>query len=211
MKIDCFTGGYFQTNGYLLAQGDQCWLVDAPEGIADWVEARGLKPGLLLLTHLHYDHIIDAAAVKESFGCPVWSHSRPDADLTLETVLKEAIGWPFDVAPFEVDRTLAGESGIEHAGLAFDLYHVPGHSPDSLCYAPRTEDPAEAPLVLFGGDVLFQGGIGRTDFPHGNHAQLLDGIRKKLYPLPGDTVVYPGHGPATTIGRERIENPFVRA
>lgn len=207
MNIDCFTGGYFQTNGYLLTIGETNWLIDAPEGVADWLESRGVTPTALLLTHLHYDHVIDAAAVKERFGCPIWSHSQPNADLTLETVLKESIGWPFDVAEFSVDHLLADEIEFESEGVAFDLYHVPGHSPDSLCYAPRgQEKPA-----LFGGDVLFQGGIGRTDFPHGSHQLLLDGIREKLYPLPGETAVYPGHGPATTIGRERIENPFVRA
>lgn len=210
MNIDVFTGGYFQTNGYLFAHDHGTCLIDAPEGIADWLAARGVVPDLLLLTHLHYDHIIDAAAVKTRFGCPIWAHSTPNPDLTLETVLKETIGWPYEVAPFEVDRELAGISEMENDGMAFDLHHVPGHSPDSLCYAPRWEEKNGSPQI-FGGDVLFQGSIGRTDFPHGNHALLLDGIRTKLYPLPGETIVHPGHGPPTTIGRERIENPYVRA
>ncbi|MCB1231346.1 MAG: MBL fold metallo-hydrolase [Verrucomicrobiae bacterium] len=213
MKIDTFTGGYFQTNGYLLTHNGAAWLIDAPDGIADWLATREIVPEALLLTHLHYDHIIDAAVVKERFDCPIWSHSQPDPDLTLETVLKESIGWPFNVTPFESDHLMAGKTEVEIGGLNFDLYHVPGHSPDSLCFAPRisSSEAADGPPVLFGGDVLFQGSIGRTDFPHGNHDQLLEGILSKLYPLPGETVVYPGHGPATTVGVERIQNPYVRA
>lgn len=208
MKTDVFTGGFFQTNGYLLIHPGGRLLVDAPEGIADWLESLGVRPDILLLTHLHYDHVIDAAAVRERFGCPVWAHSPVDSDLTLETVLKESIGWPFVLAPFEIDRTLAGEAEIEAAGARISLIHVPGHSPDSLCY--RMDFPVEAAPRLFGGDVLFRGGIGRTDFPHGDHNLLLQGIREKLYPLPGETRVFPGHGPETTIGREKTSNPFVR-
>jgi hydroxyacylglutathione hydrolase len=212
MKIDVYTGGYFQTNGYLIVHPDGRLVIDAPEGIADWLEDQGLVPDALLLTHLHYDHVIDAGAVQARFGCPVWAHSPADPDLTLETVLKETIGWPFELAPFTVDRTLAGESEVEIAGLKIRLDHVPGHSPDSLCYRPRPAATlAELPTpLLFGGDVLFRDSIGRTDFPHGDHDLLLGGIREKLYRLPENTRVFPGHGPETTIGREKASNPFVR-
>lgn len=212
MKIDVHTGGYFQTNGYLITHPGGRLLIDAPEGVADWLESLGLAPDGLLLTHLHYDHVIDAAAVRERFGCPIWAHSPPDADLTLETLLKETIGWPFELDPFSVDRVLAGEREIHLAGLIIPLDHVPGHSPDSLCYRPRPADSAdELPVpLLFGGDVLFRGGIGRTDFPHGNHGLLLEGIREKLFRLPDSTRVFPGHGPETTIGRERASNLFLQ-
>jgi hydroxyacylglutathione hydrolase len=212
MKIDVYTGGYFQTNGYLILHPDGRLVIDAPEGIAEWLADQGIVPDAVLLTHLHYDHVIDAAALRERFGCPIWSHSPPDADLTLETVLKETIGWPFDLAPFSVDRTLAGETEVEIAGFRIRLDHVPGHSPDSLCYRPRPASAdQELPVpLLFGGDVLFRGGIGRTDFPHGSHGLLLEGIREKLYTLPDQTRVFPGHGPETTIGREKASNPFVR-
>ncbi len=209
MTIDVFTGGYFQTNGYLLEHPGGRLLIDAPEGIAEWLASRDRRPDALLLTHLHYDHVIDAAAVRERFGCPILAYAAPDADLTLETVLKEAIGWPFELAPFALDRPLAGEDEIEITGLTIGLLHVPGHSPDSLCFGPRMDDATDP--VLFGGDVLFNGGIGRTDFPHGDHGQLLRGIREKLYPLPDETTVYPGHGPATTVGEEKRTNPFVQA
>ena len=207
MEIDVFTGGYFQTNGYLMSHSGGRLLIDAPEGIAAWLAEKDTPPDALLLTHLHYDHVIDAAAVQERFGCPIWAHSEPDADLTLETVLKEAIGWPFELSPFAIDRTLAEETEVEIAGLKITLLHVPGHSPDSLCFAP--EAPEKSTPILFGGDVLFRGGIGRTDFPHGSHPQLLSGIREKVFTLPEETIVYPGHGPETTVGTEKRTNPYV--
>ena len=212
MKIDVYTGGYFQTNGYLVVHPGGRLVIDAPEGMADWLKQQGIVPDLLLLTHLHYDHVIDVAAFQTEFGCPVWSFAEPDEDLTLETLLTDVIGWNFDVPPFTVDRTLQDETEVEAAGFEIRLDHVPGHSPDSLCY--RLEPASGAPLatpVLFGGDVLFRDGIGRTDFPHGNHQLLIDGIREKLYRLPDETRVFPGHGPDTIIGREKRSNPFVRA
>lgn len=210
MKIHVYTGGYFQTNGYLIVHPGGRLAIDAPEGFSVWLNREGLAPDGVLLTHLHYDHVIDAAEMTRRFGCPVWAHSVPDADLTLETLLAETIGWPFDLAPFTVDRALAGETEVELAGLSIQIDHVPGHSPDSLCFRPRPAgQPEPRPALLFGGDVLFNGSIGRTDFPHGDGDLLIEGIRSKLFLLPDDTRVFPGHGPETTIGREKVSNPFV--
>jgi len=206
MKIESYTGGYFQTNGYWLSTEQGELLIDAPEGVADWLVHQGGKPAALLLTHLHYDHVVDAAAIRERFGCKIYAHSSPDADLTLETVLKETIGWPFDLQPFVIDELLAGlekVAPLDDAGPCFELRHVPGHSPDSLCYLLPEEG------LLFGGDVLFAGGLGRTDFPHGDGPLLLQGIDEKLLNLADATRVLPGHGPETTIGTERVSNPFL--
>ena len=212
MTIEVFTGGAFQTNGYLVQVGDTRILVDAPEGASDWLAGKDTPPDALLFTHLHYDHVVDAAAVQSRFGCPLWSHSNPDPDLTLETLLQQMPGPDFTIEPFTIDRLLAGEEKIEIGSLAFDLHWVPGHSPDSLCFRAEIGDDDESlASVVFGGDVLFRDSIGRTDFPHGDHQQLLTGIRDQLYPLPGETVVYPGHGPSTTIEHERNSNPYVRA
>lgn len=210
--IDAFTGGQFQTNGYLMSlPGGGRILIDAPEGIANWLASREYGIDLLLLTHLHYDHVVDTAALKRTHDCPVWAHSKPDPDLTLESALEKMIGSPMNLEPFEVDRLLAGESAIEIADSAGSLgfLHVPGHSPDSLCFGPFDHAELESPPVLFGGDVLFRGGIGRTDFPHGDHELLLSGIREKVFALPDETVVLPGHGPATTVGIEKRSNPFL--
>ncbi len=211
MDIECYTGGYFQTNGYRLKTPAGTVLIDAPEGVADWLAERGESVDALLLTHLHYDHVVDVAVVKQRFGCEVWAHSQPDADLTLETVLKENIGWPFQLAEFAVDHLLAGESRalpMAEGGPQFELLHVPGHSPDSLCFLIDSGE-IEVAVVVFGGDVLFAGGIGRTDCPHGDGPLLLQGIEEKLLPMADSTRVLPGHGPETTIGNERVGNPFL--
>ncbi len=206
MTIESYTGGYFQTNGYWLSTDHGELLIDAPQGVADWLTAQGANPTALLLTHLHYDHVVDAAAVQQRFDCEIYAHSRPDADLTLETVLKETIGWPFDLPPFTIGQLLAGTGNVEPLGAAgpnFEIHHVPGHSPDSLCYLLPGDE------LLFGGDVLFAGGIGRTDFPHGDGPLLLQGIEEKLLKLDDATRVLPGHGPQTTIGTERVSNPYL--
>ncbi len=201
--ISTFTGGIAQTNGYLFTLPGGTLLVDAPEGIADWLRRRGLKVDTLLLTHQHFDHVQDAAAVKELQGCQVHAWSPLSKDLTLELLYGAVTGSSFSVPGFVVDEVLAGQSEITVCGTRLELFHVPGHSPDSLCfYLPDQK-------ILFGGDVLFLDGVGRTDFPGGSFEQLESGIENKLWPLPDDTKVFPGHGPATTIGRERLHNPFV--
>lgn len=209
--IDVFTGGAFQTNGYLvtLADGGRI-LIDAPEGVADYLRSREYGIELLLLTHLHHDHVVDVAELKRDHDCPVWAHSNPDDDLTLKSVLA-ASGLQMDLESFEVDRLLAGESEIEigSAGVKLGVLHVPGHSPDSLCFGPLDLEGLAGTPVLFGGDVLFCGSIGRTDFPHGDHEQLITGIQEKVFTLPDETQVLPGHGPATSVGREKATNPFV--
>ena len=214
MDIESYTGGFFQTNGYRLATPAGTILVDAPEGIADWLAGRGESVDALLLTHLHIDHVVDVAAIKERFSCPVWAHSQPDSDLTLETFLKESIGWPFHLNEFAVDHLLADQAGVSPLGVegpVFELLHVPGHSPDSLCFVVEENvDGAESAHLVFDGDVLMAGGLGRSDFPHGDGALLLQGIEEKLLPMDDATRVLPGHGPETTIGAERVSNPFLR-
>lgn len=203
-NISIYCGGLFQTNGYLVERGERVWLFDAPEGVADWVESRGLVLDGLLLTHQHHDHVIGAGAVREKFDCPVWAHSEPSEDLTMAKRLEQMMGIPCELDPYTIDHLLAGESSLSLEGLDLRLHHVPGHSPDSVCFEIEGAD------ILIGGDVLFRGGIGRTDFPHGDHELLLSGIREKLWPLPDDTRVLPGHGPTTTIGIEKATNPFLR-
>jgi glyoxylase-like metal-dependent hydrolase (beta-lactamase superfamily II) len=113
------------------------------------------------------------------------------------------MGIPCQIDPYTVDHRFEGLDSIDLGGLALDLFHVPGHSPDSVCFRLRG-----APLLV-GGDVLFAGSIGRTDFPNGDLDLLLAGIREKLWPLPDETQVLPGHGPTTTIGREKATNPYL--
>lgn len=203
LQIHAYCGGLFQTNGYLVEAGAKSWVFDAPEGIADWLEEKGARPEALLLTHQHHDHVLDVARLRERFGCPVHAHSEPAEELILSRRLEQMLGMPCPIDAYAVDHRFDGLGSIDLGGLVLDLLHVPGHSPDSVCFKLR-----DAP-VLIGGDVLFAGSIGRTDFPNGDHDLLLSGIRTKLWTLPDETEVLPGHGPTTTIGREKATNPFL--
>ena len=204
-----FTGGFASTNGYLLAlpSGDAI-LIDAPEGVASWPELQKVKLHGLLITHAHFDHVTGAAAVARRFKCPIHAFAQPDPSLTL-VALAAFTGMTADVPDFEVSELLTDSMQLTFPGFDFRVLHVPGHSPDSLCFA--LDDPdARGRKLVFSGDVLFRNSIGRTDFPHGNHPLLLQGIQEKLYQLPEETLVYPGHGPATSIGEEKLTNPFVQ-
>jgi hydroxyacylglutathione hydrolase len=202
-EISMFTGGIAQTNGYVLKLPGGTLLVDAPEGVAAWLKRRGVKVDVLLLTHQHFDHVLGAAEVVTDHGCRVFAWAPLSKNLTLETLFGAVTGMGYAVAEFTVDEVLEGRAEIDVCGERVPLFHIPGHSPDSVCfYLPERG-------LLFGGDVLFLDGVGRTDFPGGSFQQLAAGIETHLWPLPDSTVVYPGHGEDTTIGRERAENPFL--
>ncbi|WP_206170862.1 MBL fold metallo-hydrolase [Phragmitibacter flavus] len=204
VHISCFTGGIAQTNGYLVESSQGNFVVDAPEGFAAWVKKSGvMSVEALLLTHQHFDHCQDAAAVQKEFGAKVYSFAEFSRELTLEFLMGFVSGTRFEVAAFEVDEILEGRDEIEVAGLKWKLAHVPGHSLDSVTFY-------QGELGLwFGGDVLFEGGVGRTDFPNGSSALLMEGIKTKVLTLPDETRVLPGHGGETTVGDERVGNPFL--
>lgn len=194
------------TNGYAFRAAGRWVAVDAPEGAAAWMVGEGIEPELLLLTHQHFDHVLCAAEVADRFACPIWAFSDYDSGLTLETFFRGFENTGFEVAPYEIARLIADTSGGVPelaAGTDVEVSHVPGHSPDSVCFVLREAG------VVFGGDVLFNGGVGRTDFPGGDMALLVAGIREKLLPLGDGLQVLPGHGPPTTIGDERAGNPFI--
>ena len=205
LDLRCFEGGPLATNGYAFKAPGGWVAVDAPQGMADWADKEGIDPQLLILTHQHFDHVQGAAGLAESFGCPIWAFAQYDKDLTLEDFFRGLEGTGFEIAPYRVGRILEQEigDGLDILGCQIDLLHIPGHSPDSICFVMEGED------IVFGGDVLFRSGIGRTDFPGGDTDLLLDGIREKLFSLNETTAVLPGHGMATTIGRERRENTFL--
>jgi glyoxylase-like metal-dependent hydrolase (beta-lactamase superfamily II) len=203
LTLSHFTGGIAQTNGWLLRLADQAIAIDAPEGMSAWLSAQGVKLNALLLTHQHFDHVLDAAAIAAAHACRVIAFAPYSPDLTLERLFGISAGISFSVSPFTVSDLVTESSTLNLLGTSWSVLHVPGHSPDSICFhAPAIEH-------LFGGDVLFRDGIGRTDFPGGSTELLLTGIETKLFPLPDETRVFPGHGDDTTIGRERAENPFL--
>ncbi len=202
MKITPYTGGFVQTNGYLLETPEGNFLVDAPEGIAEWIDAQGVRVDDVLLTHQHYDHVMDAAALQER-GARLHAFAPYSTQLTLEAAAR-AWGMPISVVPYQIDSLIEMERPLRLAGLDFQLAHVPGHATDAVTFYLATAG------VLFSGDTLFAGSIGRTDLPGGSTQQLLAGIDRHLLTLPAETRVLSGHGPATTIGREAAQNPYLK-
>lgn len=201
MKISLYTGGFVQTNGYLVETPDGNLLIDAPEGIADWITHRGVRVDDVLLTHQHYDHVMDAAAL-QALGCRLHAFADYSKDLTLESAAR-AWGMPISVTPYQVDGLFDMAKPLRIAGLEISLAHIPGHALDSVTF--HLVDHG----VVFSGDTLFAGSIGRTDLPGGSTTQLLDGIARHLMTLPPETKVFPGHGPTTTIGEEASGNPYL--
>lgn len=201
MNLHTYTGGFVQTNSFVLELEDKkCLVIDAPSGVTDFLAERGLIATHLLLTHQHFDHVEDVSRLSEA-GARILAYSVYAPEIIMEKRVQE-MGIPVNIPPYQVDEVLAGKDSLEISGLTFEIAHVPGHSPDSISFHLAAES------FLFAGDALFNGSIGRTDLPGGDHEQLLDSIRKKLYTLPDDTAVFPGHGPQTRIGREKTSNPF---
>lgn len=200
MKISTYTGGMVLTNGYLVQSVDGNYLVDAPEGIAEWLDDMGVRVDALYLTHQHYDHVEDVAKLQRR-GVKVFGWTNYSKDLTLETY-GASWGMP-QVEPYQVDELIPeGEGGYFH--IPTQVSHVPGHSMDSITFYLKDAG------VVFVGDALFAGSIGRCDLPGGDFDLLISGIKEKLLVLPDDTKVYSGHGPATTIGREKSSNGYLR-
>lgn len=201
LQFKSFTGGAYATNCFLVDAPGGKVLFDAPEG-AD-KEFADEKIGLLVLTHGHWDHTADAAAIQRRHGCPVACHVDT-VPMVADGDFFQRAGFPLRIEPLQPDRILAEGAGQDFLGLNLDVLDVPGHCPGSLCF----HAPGDG--LLIGGDVLFSGGVGRWDLPGGDGELLQRGIREKIFRLPDTTVVLPGHGPATTVGEEKASNPFVR-
>ena len=204
MNIDSFTGGIFDTNCFYLPE--QRILIDAPQEAAEWLRTNKYPVELLLLTHGHIDHTWDAAEIQREHGCRVGCHPDTVPLVTERDFFKQfGLGWEITPLARETLVLLEETPGEVIQGVEFGILLVPGHCPGSLCFLAKEDG------VLFGGDVLFAGGVGRWDLPGGDGPLLFQGIREKLYRLPDDVTVLPGHGPATKIGIEKATNPYVPA
>ncbi len=205
MQVEVYCGGAVETNGYLLIRDTAALVVDAPEGMLAWLRKRCAESGVrvagLLLTHGHWDHVMDAAAIQKELGMPTLIH-RDSAPL-IENPAIQANYNPFDLEPCKASRIVDDEKKMKISGFNFDLLHCPGHCPGSLGFYFEDEG------MLFGGDVLFAGAVGRWDLPGGSQKQLMESIGKNILTLPDETHVYSGHGPATTVGKERRGNPYI--
>lgn len=209
LTIHSFEAGPVATYAYLVIDEEsRCAVViDAPlESAAEIVaaaEAAGVEPGALILTHTHWDHTGDAALLKRRFpGMLVYVH--PHDEYRMSEPMKHTV-WklPFVIEPIAADRYLHHGDVFELGAIRFEVIHTPGHTEGGICLYD-----AEGKL-LFAGDTLFAGSVGRTDLPGGDWDTLARSIHERLLGLPDDVTVYPGHGPATTIGEERDSNPFV--
>lgn len=189
---------------------DDCIVFDPgfePDAVCEYLDQRGLMPAAIVCTHGHADHIAGNAALKDRWpNCPLVI-GRGDAAKLTDPQLNLSAPFGASLISPGADRTVDEPEQFEAAGLAFDVLSTPGHSSGHVVFLCRQVQPWH----VFGGDVLFRGSIGRTDFPDGDFDSLRAAIHDKLFTLPDDTIVLPGHGPATTIGQEKRTNPFVGA
>lgn len=199
-SITCFTGGPVSTHAYLVSLPEGNLLIDAPEGAAAYFV--NVPISLLVLTHGHFDHVMDAAKIVRHHHCAVAMHSVTEALLADRSLFKR-YGLQIEIEPVKATHYLAEGKNQMLLGRSFDIFEVPGHCPGSVCLYDKESE------LLFGGDVLFASGVGRWDLPGGDREVLLAGIQKKLLSLPHQTVVLPGHGPETSIGVEALNNPYL--
>ncbi len=199
----------FEQNTYIAWRRDRadCAVIDPglePEKIIDHLEQHGLTPVAILNTHGHGDHIGGNAALKKRWpDCPVVI-GADDAEKLTDPKMNLSAGFGIPMISPPADATVGDGDVYETAGVEFQVQAIPGHSIGHVVFLWKGREPA----VVFVGDTIFAGSVGRTDFPDGDHNQLISGIRSKLFALPDDTILLPGHGPETTVGEEKRNNPF---
>lgn len=200
----------FDENTYIahIAGQPDCIIFDPgfePGAIFEYLENRSLTPAAIVCTHGHSDHIAGNAPLKQRWpACPLVIGAG-DAEKLTNPALNLSAAFGFSLLSPPADRTLREGERFEAAGLELDVLEAPGHSVGHIVLVCKQTEPWR----VFGGDVLFAGSIGRTDFPDGSFDQLQSAIHDKLFTLPDDTIVLPGHGPQTTIGQEKRTNPYV--
>jgi glyoxylase-like metal-dependent hydrolase (beta-lactamase superfamily II) len=210
MKVDRLILGSFETNSYIVRAGEaqrDCLIVDTgleSGALTEFLAGHELNPAAVVFTHGHADHVCGVVALRKNYSdIKVFIHKLDAGMLTgAESNLSELAGMELRTGP--ADCLLEEGDIVEQAGIRLDVLHTPGHTRGGISLYSREEG------VVFVGDALFAGSVGRTDFPGASTTQLIMSIRDKLLTLPGETVVYPGHGPVTTIAREKQYNPFLQ-
>jgi glyoxylase-like metal-dependent hydrolase (beta-lactamase superfamily II) len=222
MNIHRLVLGEFQTNCYVCRTNDtarDCLIIDTgldAGELIDLLKDSELNPVAVIFTHGHIDHIMGTIALRDQFPqIKVFIHKLDARMLTgKQDNLSAMAAAAFSTEPADFllstgHLTVDDGDMIEQAGISLKVLHTPGHTPGGISLYAK----ADAPLgggAVFTGDTLFAESVGRTDFPGGNLGQLIKSIKTKLLPLPDETIVYPGHGPTTTIAREKTSNPFLR-
>ncbi|MGN6252441.1 MAG: MBL fold metallo-hydrolase [Marmoricola sp.] len=220
MLIAGFPAGPWGTNCYVVATdaGNECIVIDpgkdAADGVAQVVREHRLKPVAVLITHGHIDHMWSVTPVSGAYDATAWIHPRdrhllsdPLAGMSAESAGMLLGGSYTFTEPDEV-RELGDGQAIDLAGLSLTVDHTPGHTAGSVTFRTPYAEQGVSEL-MFSGDLLFAGSIGRTDLPGGDHPTMLRSLRDKVLPLADDIAVLPGHGEQTSIGRERATNPFL--
>ncbi len=209
MEMAIFEMPPLGTNAYLLLPpgSREAVLVDAPPEVWATVEPQlkklGRKLTAVLLTHGHWDHTADAAVCRAA-GAAIYAHPA-DREWIENPMLQADFMMPgLEIKPAKIDHIVKAGETLQVAGLTFEVRHVPGHAPGNVLFYHKATKSA------FVGDVIFAGSVGRSDLPGGDWDVLAHSIRTQVYTLPGDTIIYPGHGPETTVAHERATNMFVR-
>ncbi|OOF40212.1 MBL fold metallo-hydrolase [Rodentibacter mrazii] len=207
MNIEIIPVTPFQQNCSLIWDDEKNAAIVDPGGEAEkliqQIEKFGVNLKAILLTHAHLDHVGAAERIKQHFNVEIWGSQENDRFL-FDSLPDQAerFGLP-NIKPFLPDRWLNEGDVVNIGDFQFDILHLPGHTPGHVGFIEQEKK------VAFTGDVLFQGSVGRTDFPQGSHEQLISSIREKLFKLHDDMIIIAGHGPYTTIQREKATNPFL--
>lgn len=199
----------FSENTYIVADAHGqaaiidpgCYDREEQQMLRDFIDEHNLKPVMLLNTHCHIDHVLGNHFVHRTYGLQPYLHERDESDLNRLESYAPVFGIRADASPAPAGYLEHGET-LRVGELSFELRWAPGHSAGSICFVNHADK------YVISGDVLFAGSIGRTDLPGGDYDTLMKSVRNQLFTLPGNYVVYPGHGPATTIYREQSSNPF---
>lgn len=208
--VKAFVNNPYQENTYLLYDdtGD-CVIIDPgmytateQNAVVGFIKTNNLKPVMLLNTHCHIDHVLGNKFVFDQYGLKPKFHEGESETLASVVAYAPAMGFTYEPSPLP-DEYLPETGTITFGSTTLQLIFAPGHSPAHLCFYDADAN------ILIGGDVLFRNSIGRTDLPGGNYSTLVKNIETKLFALPDDCTVYPGHGPETTIGYEKQHNPYL--
>lgn len=212
MDIQVFTFNPIQENTYLICDGQGHALVVDPGNstpgehrrLQQAIDAAGLQLEGILCTHLHFDHILGIPFLQQQYHCDFHAHRQDESWLHNISGIAAAFGLQVPDMELRLEKTLKDGDHIEVGDIDLEVLFTPGHSAGGLCFYAAKEQ------ALFCGDTLFAGSIGRTDLPGGDYVTLIGSIRNKLLCLPDETVVYPGHGPVSSIGEEKQMNPYIQ-
>ncbi|MEN9572035.1 MAG: hypothetical protein RL172_3266 [Bacteroidota bacterium] len=210
LQIKSFVFSPIQENTYVLFNEHKeciiidpgCYFDEEKEQLAQFISKSGFTPKLLLNTHCHLDHVFGNKFINDTYGLLL--HLHPQEEKMLQMAPASGLMWNMPFDNYQGSLVFLKEGDVVQLGQdELQVIEAPGHSPGSICFYCKAQN------FIIGGDVLFQRSIGRTDLPGGNHQQLINSIQQKLMVLPGHTVVHSGHGPSTSIGQEKMHNPYL--